>query len=231
MKRISLTMAAVFILAGMLLCPGEGSALPLVLDYTGFTWTTTRDVQHFWAVGVLDGFSQPVNDPAEVYTYFLSNLTLASIDNPGSPQKTYHYSGGDFSVFKSTGPQNRGYDYGTYPANGTSPSTFIDGALWLQGALSNFTVTTNDNLQLGILTANGVFTGGEFAPLLGANTFFDFAGLTARGGNGIPDGYAYRMDGQVQATLNPPVPEPATSALLLLGISAVGLGFLRRRRS
>lgn len=210
---------------------GPAAALPLILDYTGFSWATpdAGNPQEFEAVGVVNGFSLPVHDPAETYTYYLSQLTLASVVQYSRTQRSYEYQGGDLSVYRSTGPGNRGYAYGTYPDNGTAPSSFIDGTLWLGGGLSEFSVFVDDIQRLAILTAAGQFSGGEFVPALAGSGYFSFAGMTSRPGSGIPAGYGYRMDGQLEVNVSP-VPEPSALWLLGGGLLAAAAG-IRRRRS
>jgi hypothetical protein len=210
----------------------SAQALPLVLDYTGFSWgpPSLRGLPtNFYGVGVIDGFSSPVNDPNEVYTYYLNGLTLSSVTTYSATRHTYHYTAGSLSLYQSTGPSNRGFAYGTNPFNPTVPSTFTDGLLWLSGSLSAFNVFYDDNLRLGNVSAEGLFTSGSFAGNLQGDNFFSFAGLTARPGNGIPTGYGYRLDGQVNSELRPPVPEPASVALLSMGLLAVGFVAWRRR--
>jgi len=210
--------------------PATTSAVPLVLDYTGFSWShLDGDIPTtFNAVGVVDGFSSPVNDQSEVYTFSLAGLTLSSVENLSATTKRYHYGGGDLGIFRSTGPENRGYDYGSSPEMSDPTPTFVDGSLWLAGSLQSFQVTINSALNLGTLTAEGQFASGEFLPSLGTDSWFSFAGLTARPGNGIPPGYQFRLDGQATSELPPSVPEPAGWVLLSGG--AVALAALRLRR-
>ena len=221
----------VLILLAFACAPAQ--ALPLVVDYTGFSWSEIVNGQPatFSAVGIIDGFSESVDLADEVYTYSLGDLGLTQVTTLSTTTKRYDYAGGNFDIYRSTGPANRPFDYGTNPSNGTAPATFVDGVEWLGGSLTKFSVVYNSALNLGTMSAEGQFSRGEFSGALAENTWFSFAGLTARPGNGIPAGYSYRVDGQITAELatTPPVPEP--SALVLLGGGVLGLAIgLRRRR-
>jgi hypothetical protein len=231
MKRnSSLVAAAIF--AACILPAGSALAVPLVLDYVGFAWVSPGLLpNHLSSVGQVDGFSIPVNDPNEVYTYYLSDLNLSGIVNYPGSRHTYNYSGGSLAIYRSTDDSNRGYDYGENPVNPTSPSTFTDGVTWLAGNLSSFSLYFDDGLRLGTLSAEGTFTSGELMNQLDEPSFFTFSGVTARPGSGIPRGYKYRLDGQTNTTLDT-VPEPA--AALLVGVGLLGFGLvhhLRRRIS
>ncbi len=215
-------------LVGILMAAAPAFAYPLILDYTGFAWSNPgqRSSETFEAVGVVNGFSLPVNDPVELYTYHLSDLLLQSVVQHTATIRTMTYSGGSLGIYRSTEPGNRWYDYGTDPTNPTSPSSFTDGMLWMGGEFSSFSIYYDEALMLGIMDATGSFNAGEYSGAHGQD-YFSFAGLTARPGSGIPQGYDYRMDGQVIFDVAP-IPEPGT--LVLLGLGLVGIGLTVRRR-
>lgn len=222
MKRLCLTLLLVA-------WSGPAAALPLILDYTGFTWSTDAGglPVTFQSVGVFDGFSQPVNLVSETYTYHLSGLVLSSVTTLSPSTKRFAYVGGTLGIYRSAGEGSRGYDYGVNPANSTAPATFVDGVEWLRGPVTTFTVTVNSALNLGNLSSTGRFLSGEFAPYLEEDQWSAFAGLTGRAGNGIPAGYRYRLDGQATSRFTEPVPEPR--AVWLLGLGVAGILALRRR--
>jgi hypothetical protein len=226
-KGVFLMMLAISIAATI---PTPAAALPLILDYTGFSWSVARhgNPGTFSSVGVIDDFSLPIARPAETYTYYLSGLWLSQVITHTPTVKEYVYTGGNLSIYRSTGPIDRRYNYGTNPANGVSPASFVDGVRWLSGGLSSFRFLHNSSLMLGTLTAEGSFTAGEFLASLQDRSWFAFAGMTARPGNGIPTGYGFRLDGQ-ETTVIHPVPEPESLALFGLGLVATALTLWRRR--
>lgn len=208
-------------------CVGSVNAFPLIMDYTGFTWSRNTGGQwQFEAVGVLDNFSPAVGVPGETYTYYLSGLSLASEQDLGSGMYRRAYSGGEFSIYQSTSPENRPYSYGVDPPNPTAPASFTDGMLWLGGDFTGFSLLVDTTRGIATASGQGGYSGGSYYANLAQNDLFTFAGLTTHPTAGVPQGYEYAIDGQVSALVTP-VPEPAT--LVLLGTGLLGMGFRSRR--
>lgn len=224
---LSLRVLAIALFAGLAAAAPAG-AYPLLIDYTGFSWNQSVGLQTtFNAVGVVDDFEPDVPNQSATYTFYLSNLHLSSVQDLGGGYILKDYSGGDFQLFQSTDPSNEGYDYGTFPTNLTSPSTFTDGMYWLGGSFSSFSLLVDTTRGLGNFSGTGAYDGGAYYGQLGDDTLFTFAGLTKAAGSGVPAGYEYRVDGQLTANVQP-IPEPAT--LMMLGAGLLGSGLLRRRK-
>ncbi len=207
----------------------SASAFPLLMDYTGFTWSSFQaGQQRLESVGVFDGFTPDVGVPGETYTFYLSDLILSGVQNLGGGYLMKSYTGGRFSIYQSTDPSNRPYDYGTFPTGGNPPSGFVDGLFWLGGEFSDFNVLIDVTHGLGSISGSGDYSDGSYLSQLEDDELFTFGGLTRAADAGIPPGYEYRVDGQMTAHVEP-VPEPSSLALLtsaLLGAAAS----LRRRR-
>jgi MprA protease rhombosortase-interaction domain-containing protein len=205
------------------------SAYPLMLDYTGFTWTSLVGGQsRMQSVGVLDGFTPNVATSGEIYTYHLSGLVLASEQDLGAGYRLRTYSGGSFRIYQSTSPGNRPYVYGTNPPAAAAPPSFVDRILWLGGAFSDFTLLEDSQGGLSSFSGSGAYAEGSFLPNLEDADLYTFAGLTNDPAAAVPSGYAYRADGQLTAHVRP-VPEPTGVLLLAAGL----LGFaatIRRPR-
>ena len=128
------------------------------------------------AVGVINGFLGPLagydpNTAATEYTYYLSGLTTAvgTTVTAGPTLSVYKtvYAGGTMVIYAGS-PRNAAF--GTNPPNGTVPSTFTDGSLFLSGTIPSFTVTVTRTNATGAYVngsvdsgdpPNGTWTGGS----------------------------------------------------------------------
>lgn len=112
--------------------------------------------------------------------------------------------------------------------------------LWGSADFGNVVEFFNTSNQLiGTFTGNGVFganaNGSRTSPASNAVTTFSFTGadqnvgslrMTARPGGNNPSGYSFEIDNLAIS----PVPEPATWAMMFIGLGLVGASARLRRR-
>ena len=144
------------------------------------------------------------------YTYHITGLISNTVTPVGS-FVIIDYSGpGTLRVYEDSKNTGTAADYGINPPNGTAPSSFTDGTLFLEGSISAFQIILNTSTNSGSYEASYMATGGSQLGNIPVNkrTGWTFAGLT---GNEInaPEGYAHQVDGQVFVTEITPV-EPTT---------------------
>jgi hypothetical protein len=223
--RFAKAAATVSCLLGCVVTAAPG--YPLMLDYTGFTWTSSLGGhQRLESVGVLDGFTPEVQAPGETYTYYLSDLILGGDEDLGGGYHLRSYASGRFRIYQSTSAGNRPYSYGVNPVGGTAPAGFVDGLLWLGGNFSDFSLLLDTVHGISSFSGTGTYAEGSFLSMLDGVDLYTFAGLTRNATAAVPTGYSYRVDGQLTASVQP-VPEP--SSLLLLAAGFFGLAASIRR--
>ncbi len=195
-------------------------AATLLVDYVGYDYESPDpDSTLFGEAGsgykevgnVPNLFAPLAPDTANYeYTYYISGLTQSNRTVVGG-YVIVDYSGpGTFEVFEDSKTTGTDPVFGVYPPNGTAPSSFTDGTLFLEGAISSFQVVFSTTSNSGSYNAQFDVTGGSQYGNIPANQRmgWSFAGIT---GNELnkPAGYEHQVDGQI--FLNEPVPTQKTS--------------------
>ena len=194
--------------------PCAAGAQTLLFDYLGFDYEFPDPIpaqfgelgSGYVGLGTVPGlFSPLVADTANnEYTYVMNGLTSVSV-TPIGPYVIINYSAGSLSIYEDSKTSGTTADYGTNPPNGVAPSTFTDGALFLQGSLTNFQFVLNTANGTGSFESQFEVTGGAQYSNFASNQRkgWTFAGATGNALN-IPAGYAHQIDGQT--FLDAPVP-------------------------
>lgn len=105
------------------------------------------------------GFSYPfpVDFVNNEYTFYFQTTIAGVVSNPPF-SIDYFYNDGDFYIYED--PSKDG-DYGVYPPNATSPSTFQNGTLILQGTVTNMERYDDPfGFLPPTMVADCIFTGG-----------------------------------------------------------------------
>jgi hypothetical protein len=206
---------ATLLLLGLALAaaiPAVASAQSLLIDYLGFDYEypDPNPATHgelgsgYVGLGTVPNLFAPLtfNTTLNEYTYVMDGLIATSVTPSGS-YVVIGYSTGNMNVYEDSKSSGTPADYGTFPPNGTAPSSFTDGSLYLQGKLTNFQLVLNTANNTGSFEANFEVTGGtQFSNLSpDQRTGWTFSGVTGNALN-IPAGYWHQVDGQT--FLNPP---------------------------
>lgn len=184
-----------------------------ITDYYGYSWENGAH----WAPGTewrMDGILDDIIPPLTAdfgvneYTYYMSgnsqNGAAVAVGSGGVGSGAFviyqiNYDGGRLDVYEDPA---KNHNWGVNPVNGTSPSTFIDGTLYLGATMANtvFFITkyTATGYEIGSFEADLTFDGGShFAEATAGGTAgYTFAGLTKNNRSAIPTGYLERIDGQ-----------------------------------
>ena len=202
-----LLLGAVLLL--LFVAPQAGAVQGVIMDWApdSYGWETnyvghmSMPGSQLTVVGKIDQFYDPFQDLDPLvteYTFIFQDLvSLGSVDLGGIVET--HYSGGTFQIYED--PSNNA-DFGINPPNATSPATFTDGTLILEGFLSDFFVFAfqGPGGYSGTYTANFEFTGPVGGELY---TRVDGCYGTTGGGwsddpsTGIPEGYDFIVDGHL----------------------------------
>lgn len=202
MKLVKYAAGSLLALLLATLSPGVASAGIAVVDYVGFGWETgglaaSLPGEQFSVATVVTQIDPRFGinlGTAEATLYITGLASQGAVTDPGTGITTITYSGGTLAIY---GDASRNHDWGTYPANGTVPSTFTDGAL-LSGSFTSFALSllpSGAGIYEGLL--NG--TGGSALAYPCSGCAYTFAGtFGAPTGAQIPAGYDVQVDGTLE---------------------------------
>lgn len=208
MKRILLFCLALSIFGS------EASAQTIApIDYQGNAWETggflpsdAGDI--FNVVGVVDNINPifPINLGTTELTVWATNLSSTGQVPIGGGFWAISYLGGRLELYDDP---SKNHDYGTFPPNALSPSTFTDGTLFLGGALMNFIVFFDSNTGSGAYEGFVTFdSGSALATVQGIQTDgFTFGAILdseATAGSVIL-GYDLQLTGIIEVRVTVPV--------------------------
>jgi len=199
-KNVSNALAAALL---VWLTLGASASPAAVADYVGFGWETGGidsslpgdELAIATVVTQIDAiFGIDLN--AVEGTLYIEGLTsLGAVFNASTGVTSIGYTGGILRLFADP---SWDHDWGTNPANGSVPGTFVNGDLLFEGTFTNFSL-------LLMTSGGGVFegylhgTGGSALAGPCSDCAYTFAGaFTTPSGAQIPEGYDLQVDGVLE---------------------------------
>lgn len=182
------------------LTAGAGtSALAAVVDYVGFGWETGSieeslpgdELSMAFVVTDIDPLFEVDLGLTEGTIYIDGLISVGEVTT--TDDVTYiDYTGGTLRLYADSSFDS---DWGTDPANGTVPSTFVNGELIFEGSFTSFTLIHRPGGGAFEGLLNG--TGGSALANACTNCAYTFGGTfdTASTGAQIPEGYDLQVDG------------------------------------
>jgi len=189
------------------------------VDYYGYGWETggippSNPGDMLLFTGVAD-FIDPVFGVdlglAEVTFYCYDLTSTGQIDIGGTLM--VGYVGGMLEIWVDPA---KNADWGTFPPNATSPSTFMDGSLLFQGSFRNFTLFL-DSAGGGAYEGSLDGIAGDALNDVCDDCAYTWGGaFTPQSGAQIPDGYDLQMDGVFELDLAVPTEQTGWGSLKAL---------------
>jgi len=197
--RILLSLLLLTAAFGLLAGPAHAQNAILLADYVGYGWETggflpSNPGDELDLVGVADNVASILGvdlGTTEVTFYIYGLVSTGEFVSGGV---TYiAYVGGTLELW-ADGAQNS--DYGTFPPNGTSPSTFMDGTLLFQGNFTNFQIAITGT-GIGGYEGDLDAVAGTVVQEVCANCAYTWGGAWTQGVQ-LVDGYDLQIDGSLQ---------------------------------
>ena len=200
---------------------GVAHADVAIIDYQGYAWETggfppsnMGDV--FNVVGVVDALDPifGINLLVEEVTLHVTNLASGGQVDIGGGILSISYTGGTIDLYRDP---SMDHDYGVSPPNGTAPSSFTNGSLFLGGVFSSFFLFFDPSTGSGAYEGSVVFNSGSGLTTLNqldANgyTFGGVLDTNASGGN-VPQGYDLQVDGTIEVEVRIGVEDKSWSTI------------------
>jgi hypothetical protein len=187
--------------AVLALALGSASAQVAILDYLGFAWedgglppSNPGDELQVVCITTQADPIFGVNLGSEELTLYAYGLTSNGSVPDGFGNTIISYSGGTLELWRDA---SQDADWGVFPPNASSPSSFMNGSLLLQA-------TFNDFVLLLTPSGAGAYEGhldGVAGALISAcsDCLYTWGGAFGDGsGAQIPDGYDLQIDGVLE---------------------------------
>lgn len=197
------------LLAGLSIFTFHSPTSAALVDYVGFGWETggylpsnPGDVLEVVTVGTqIDPIFGAL--PADEITVRIHGLvSTGQFVDSGSGSTIVAYVGGQLDLYADP---SQDHDWGVFPANASSPSSFMNGQLLFSGAFTSFTLFLSPS-GVGVFegTLDGI--GGSALGSVCTDCAYSFSGVFSRSaGAQIPDGYDLQVDGTLDVDSSVPV--------------------------
>ena len=204
--KLRLSLLLTLLVGLFVLAPTAAHAQSLLFDWVGYDFEGPNPNpaifgepgSSYTALGFVNGLFTPLSADTvhNQYTFVLGGLTPVNRQLVGT-YVIVDYTVGQMNIYEDSKLAGTNADYGINPPNATSPNSFNDGTLFLQGQVQNFQYILNTATGSGSFSAYYNVTGGSQYANFSASQIagWTFAGTTGNAVN-IPTGYQHQVVGQ-----------------------------------
>jgi hypothetical protein len=198
-NNLKTVLAACAVVAGLL----PAGAFAAAVDYVGFAWEDGGlaaslpgdQLSIATVVTQIDPLFEVDLNSVEATLYIDGLVSGGAVPNPLNGSTVISYSGGSIAVYADAFAD---HDWGVNPANGSVPSTFVNGDLVFSGDFTSFTLVL-DASGGGIFEGMIDATGGSALAGPCTGCAYTFSGtFAAPTGANIPEGYDLQVDGVLE---------------------------------